>query len=165
MQDALFVKKVIFILIFLYSPFVFSNIFKFLWGKPVKNSVFYLPVGTHTRHFGLTYFHLAGGSYKTFYLMTFINSFDDRVFSAGVERYIWQYHQLSVGYGAGLMYGYHGNLSTVHGIPLKDTFLFKYNINPVVVGIADITLTKRTQMTFVLAPLVVSIGIRFNFSE
>lgn len=157
-------KIVIGIFFIFFATIVHANVFTFLWGKPVKSSIFYLPIGTHTRYLVLTYFQLIGGNYKTFYVMTFINSFDDRVVSTGVERYIWQWRRLSVGYGAGLMYGYKGNLSTVGGIPFKDTFLFKYNLNPVIAGIADIALTKRVQMTFVLAPLVVATGIRIHFS-
>ena len=155
------------VFLFFYVTTTDANFFTFLWGKPVRNSIFYLPIGTHTRNGKrkLTYFQLMGGTYKTFYLMTFINSFGDRVFSAGVERYFWKFHRLSLGYGAGLMYGYQGKLSTVYGIPFKNSFLFKYNLNPVIVGIADFAITKRVQLSFVLAPLVVTGGIRFNFSD
>ncbi len=159
-------KKLILLFLIFYTGIVYANVFTFLWGKPVKNSVFYLPIGSHTKngHRKLKYFQLMGGVYKTFYLMTFINSFNDRVWSAGIQRYIWQFHRISVGYGAGLMYGYKGNLSTVNGIPLRNTFLFKYNLNPGIVGLFDITITKRVQMSFVVAPLVVAGGIRFNFA-
>lgn len=156
---------VIFCFIF-FTTTTYANILTFLWGRPVKNSIFYLPIGSHTRngHRQLKFFQLMGGTYKTFCLMTFINSFGDRVFSAGVERYIFQYRRFFLGYGAGIMYGYKGNLSTVHGIPFRHTFLFEHNLNPVVVGIADITLTQRIQFSFVFSPLLVAGGIRYNFS-
>ncbi len=144
-----------------------ANIFTAIWGKPVRDSIFFLPVGSHTMdgHQGLKFFQLAGGTYKTFYLMTFINSFGQRVVSAGIERYFWQWRRLSLGYGAGVMYGYNGNLSTVHGIPFNNSFLFKYDLNPVVVGLADIAITKRFQLSFVIAPLVVAGGLRYNFED
>lgn len=142
-----------------------ATFLSFIRGKPVKNSIFYLPIGSHTRdgHRKLKYFQLMGGVYKSFYLMTFINSFNDRVFSLGMERYIYQYRRLFLGYGVGAMYGYQGKLSTVHGIPFKNTFLFKYNLNPVIVGLLDFKITKHIQFSSVIAPLVIAIGFRFNF--
>ena len=156
--------------VLLSSVFYFSvinaGVGTFLWGTPVNNSVFYLPIGSHTRdgHQGLKFFELMGGTYKSFLAMTFINSFGNRVFAVGIERYIWKYRRLSVGYGAGLMAGYNGQLSTVYGIPFRNTFLFKYDVNPVIVGIADVAITKKLQLSFVIAPLVVTGGLRYNFS-
>lgn len=160
-------KRLILVLIlaiFYISP-ACANFFVFTWGKPINNSIFYLPIGTHTRegHQELKYFQLAGGVYKSFYLMTFINSFNDRVISAGMERYFYQYRRLFLGYGFGLMAGYQGKLSTVHGIPFKHSFLFKYNVNPVLVGLLDFKICKHLKLSFVLAPLVIAGGIRFDF--
>lgn len=156
---------VIFLLTISYISPTCANFFVFMLGKPINNSIFYLPVGTHTRtgHRQLKYFQLAGGVYQSFYVMTFINSFNDRVISAGMERYFYQYRRLFFGYGFGLMVGYQGNLSTVHGIPFKNSFLFKHNINPVLVGLLDLKICTHLKLSFVLAPLVIAGGIRFDF--
>lgn len=148
-----------------YIPLSRANFFTTVWGKPVTNSIFYLPIGTHTRdgRRQLKYFQLVGGVYKSFYLMTFINSFDDRVVSFGMERYFYQYRRLFLGYGFGFMAGYQGNLSTVSGIPFKNSFLFKHNVNPVIVGLLDFKVSQHVKLAFVLAPLVVAGGIRIDF--
>lgn len=136
--------------------------FSYIWGQPVPNSIFYEPIGTHTRasRRQLTWFQLAGGTYHSFFAMTFINSFGNRTWALGMQRYFYQNRIVALGYGFGLMYGYHGQLSTVHGILFKNTFLFKGPINPLLGLLGDVTLTQRVKMSFVVTPLVVTVGLR-----
>ena len=138
------------------------NLITFIRGTPVKNSIFYEPIGSHTSNGErkLTWFQLAGGTYHSFFAMTFINSFDNRTWALGIQRYLYQNKVFAVGYGAGLMYGYNGQLSTVHGIPFKNSFLFKGDINPVLGLMGDINLSKRLKLSCVITPLVMTVGFR-----
>ena len=141
------------------------SVFSYLAGYPVKNSIFYEPIGTHTLngHRQLKWFELMGFTYRSFFGMTFINSFGDRTWAAGIQRYWYQHKIFSFGYGVGLMVGYRGQLSTVHGIPLRNSFLFKHNLNPAADIIADVKLTKRLKISCVVTPLVITVGLRFFF--
>ena len=138
------------------------SIFSYIWGQPVKNSIFYEPLGSHTKdgHRKLKWFQLAGFTYHSFFAMTFINSFNDRTYALGMQRYVYQNKIIALGYGFGLMYGYNGRLANVGGIPFRNSFLFKYDINPLACLLADINLSKRVKMSFVITPLVLTVGLR-----
>lgn len=140
-----------------------NKIAGFIWGDPVSNGIIYLPWGVHTKHSGISNNHLVSVVYNSFLFGTFINSFDDRVWSLAFNRNLIEYHGFGVDYVAGLIYGYEGKLSEVEGIPLKNTFLFKHNLNPVVSINPYYKASEHFQIQTVLTPLVVLFGIKYNF--
>ena len=85
----------------------------YILGEPGQDN-FYL--GMWSYHFleGNGGYHtqnnLLGVSYGGYYFGTFINSYDDRTWSGGVQRDVygsrWRRLNLDTGYRAGLLYGY-----------------------------------------------------------
>ena len=84
-----------------------------VWGTSPPSGVFYLPYGGHNNALKVASFQLVGGIVKSIYGMTFINSRGARTWSLGFERDVLRFHRLSLGWGAGLMVGYHGSLADV----------------------------------------------------
>ena len=78
-------------------------------------------------------------------------------------RNLVSYNRFGLDYFAGVMYGYKGQLSTVHSIPLRNSFLFKGNLNPVVSISAHYDISDRLQFQTLLTPLVVLTGLKYNF--
>lgn len=82
-------------------------------GEPSQNKLY---VGMWSHHFlkgnegYQTENNLIGVTYGGYYFGSFINSFDDRAWSAGVQRDFyssrWRWLNLEAGYRAGLLYGY-----------------------------------------------------------
>ena len=130
---------------------------KALWGTTPADGLFYMPYGFHNDSSKLETFGLVGGIFKTAFLMTFTNSYGDRTWALGIERDLFQFHRLRFGYGAGLMYGYDGRLAESHGLPFRDTFLFKHAVNPAVGVPLHVDISRHVQFEAFLTP-VVSLG-------
>ncbi len=90
-----------------------SEVLGLLWGEPGEDTIM---LGMWSYHFVdnddsyQTNNQLLAVSYKGYYAGTFINSHDNRTWSLGVERDIYRAGMdslaVSVGYRAGIMYGY-----------------------------------------------------------
>lgn len=133
----------------------------------MPSSIFYDPIGSHTGLSSsspeLKWFQLTGIVFRSFFVMTFINSFGDRTYAIGAQRYIYENHNLAIGYGIGLMYGYNGRLSKVKNMPFSDAFLLRGDINPVFGIITDYKIHNNWRINCVITPLVVTIGFRYVF--
>ena len=147
------------------DPSFTNNLLDFIYGAPVKNGFIYLPFGMHTKPEKKEVVNnaLLGVVHNSLAFGTFVNSFNDRTWYFGSTRNIVSYNDFGLDYFAGLMYGYKGQLSTVPGIPLKNTFLFSGKLNPVVTISAYYEISDRFQVQALLTPLVVLTGIKYNF--
>lgn len=147
------------------APSLADDLIDFIIGEPVKDGVMYLPFGIHTKtkNKDVAKNHLVGIVYNSLIFGTFINSFHDRVWSIALTRNIISYHGFGVDYFIGALYGYKGQLSTVSGIPLRNTFLFKKNLNPVASLDAYYELSDHLQLQAMFTPLVVLGGVKYNF--
>jgi hypothetical protein len=141
-----------------------KRLLAFVWGRTPKNGIIYLPFGRHTQiqNENLTANNLVGVVYKSISLGSFINSFHDQTWYLVVMRNIFSRHGFGIDYFAGILYGYDGKLSTVEGIPLRDTFLFKSDINPILSLDTYYEITDHFQMHIMITPLVVLSGIKYN---
>jgi hypothetical protein len=94
-----------------------------LWGTPAPTAIypgmftFHLEPGSRDDNWNN---QLIAGTYKGFFAGTFINSFYDRGYAAGIQR-VWDTEQLSdnfknnVGYRLGLVTGYDERLMPIAG--------------------------------------------------
>lgn len=142
-----------------------KNLIDFIVGEEAKDGILYLPIGIHPTDINTGTFrhHLIGVAYNSFLFTTFINSRDDRVWGIGLNRNIISYHGFGLGYFVGAGYGYKGHLSTLKGIPFRDTFLFKSNLSPLASINAQYELSDHLQLQVISAVLVVIVGIKYNF--
>jgi hypothetical protein len=134
------------------------------YGKTPKDGLIIEPFGIHTTKIneGLTDNYLVGIVYKSIAAGTFINSFRDRTFYLGVTRNIYASNGFGVDYFLGALYGYHGKLSTVSGVPLRDSFLWKNNINPVVSIDTYYEISEAFKLQLTITPLVILGGIKYS---
>jgi len=63
--------------------------------------------------------------------------------------------------GGGIMYGYDGRLQNTEGIPFRDTFLIKGDINPVVGVELDYRFYKKWSVHTSIAPRIIIYGFRY----
>ena len=146
-----------------------KSMFRKILGDELKSSITFMPLGYHTdreRHSEV--FHdvwYVGVNYKGFELTVFKNSFDDPTVGAFYNREINFTKVFSLIYGGGIIYGYHGRLQNVDGIPLSSTFLIKGAINPVL-GIAlNYKVAKRWSIKMSFAPKIIIYGVRYTFKD
>ncbi|MEQ1868942.1 MAG: hypothetical protein ABL961_02845 [Vicinamibacterales bacterium] len=132
------------------------------WGTAPADGVFYMPGGLHHNSQRVRNFGLVGGIYKSAYATTFTNSYGDRTWSLGFQRDVSRLGPVHVGYGLGLMYGYHGRLSESQRFPLQDTFLFRGDFNPVVGVPLHVDLSSRVQLEAFVTPLVTLFGVKIR---
>lgn len=142
-----------------------NQLLDFVWGGAPKNGVIYLPFGRHTQiqDENLTVNNLVGVVYNSISLGTFINSFREQTWYLVVMRNIFSYHGFGIDYFAGILYGYNGKLANVKGIPFRDTFLFKYNLNPIISLDTYYEITDYFHIQAMITPLVILSGIKYNF--
>lgn len=144
-----------------------KKFFDVLWGEPVKDNISFMPLAHHTRilknkdFFGIYY---SSVSYSSFELAAFNNSFSDFTLGLFYKREIPVWKRLSVSYGAGIIYGYDGNLEQVKGLPpgLKN-FFFGGAISPAVGGRINVKITDKITATALLVPLVNAYGLTYYF--
>ncbi|HXH71654.1 MAG TPA: hypothetical protein VNI58_02445 [Mariprofundaceae bacterium] len=137
----------------------------FLYGKTPKDGIVFLPYGMHTQTKSKKIAHnnLIGVVYDSFSAGTFINSFNDRTWYLVLIRNIYASHGFGIDYFAGALYGYKGKLATVRGVPFRNSFLFKHNLNPVISVDGWYEFSDHLQMQVMLTPLVVLGGVKYNF--
>lgn len=142
-----------------------SNLINFIYGKPIKDGLIYMPFGIHTNLDGENANNnaLLGVVYNSFVFGTFINSFNDRTWYIAKARNIISYKDFGVDYYFGLMYGYKGKLSTSKGIPFRNTFLFKGNLSPAFTIAAHYSISDHVQVQTILSPHISLFGVKYNF--
>lgn len=141
-----------------------STFLEMIYGKTPKNGVVIQPYGIHTKKLneGLTENYLVGVVYNSIAAGTFINSFHNRTIYLGVTRNLYSSNGFGIDYFLGALYGYHGKLSTVSGVPFRDSFLCKYNINPAVSIDAYYEISEAVRLELTITPLVILGGIKYN---
>lgn len=153
-----------------------KSFLKRLWGDPTKSSFTAMPIGLHTdfeKHSskkrstinGLheaLYFAI---NYENVELSVFQNSFGDATIGLGYKR-TWNFtKRFSANFGAGLIYGYDGRLQFTEGIPFRDTFLIKGDVNPVIGLEFDYRFYKRWSVHTSIAPNIIVYGFRFLLNK
>ena len=69
--------------------------------------------------------------------------------------------RFSMNVGGGIMYGYDGRLQNTEGIPFRDTFLIRGDINPVVGVELDYRFYKKWSVHTSIAPRIIIYGFRY----
>jgi hypothetical protein len=141
------------------------NLIKFIYGKPIKDGLIYMPFGIHINsgNNNVSNNALLGIAYKSFIFGTFMNSFGDRTWYIVKGRNIISYKRFGVDYYFGLMYGYKGKLSTSEGTPFRNTFLFAGNLNPTFTIAAHYSISDHVQIQTMLSPAAYLFGVKYNF--
>lgn len=138
-----------------------KSFFKKILGDPLESSITFMPVGTHTRKvdvFGVWY---VGYNYKSFEVAAFSNSFSELTIGLFYKR-AWNFtKRFSAIYGVGIMYGYHGKLQDVEGVPFRNSFLMTGEINPVAGFELDYKISKRFAIHANITPLVIIYGFKY----
>lgn len=149
-----------------------KSIFKTIWGDQLQSSVTAMPIGLHTdfeKHSSKTRSTINGlhealyfaGNYKSVELAFFQSSYGQLVVAAFYKR-AWNFtKRFSVNVGGGVMYGYDGKLRNTDGIPFRDTWLIKGDINPVAGFELDYRFYKRWSVHTSIAPRIIIYGFRY----
>jgi len=142
-----------------------KGLFDFIYGQPVKDGIIYLPAGFDTRakKKKLLKTHLIALSWRSFIFGTYINSYHDRTWTLALSRNIIDYHGFGVDDSIGAVYGYKGKLSKYGNKPLKNTFLFRRNVSPVLVLDVFYRVSDHLQFQVMSTYLAVLGGIKYNF--
>ncbi len=130
-------------------------------GEPLKTSITFLPVGSHTKNvdvFGVWY---TSYNYKSIEFGAFSNSYGELTFGLFYKREINFTDKFSLIYGGGLLYGYHGKLQDVKGVPFKKSFLFNGEINPILGLELDYKISKKISFHTNIAPLILIYGVKY----
>ncbi len=136
-----------------------------MWGTTPESGVSYLPWGLHSDSVKVEDFHLTGLSYRSLFGGAFRNSFGDRTWAVGLERTVVSTGRLHVNYWFGAMAGYDGRLVGSRGIPFSHSFLFRYNVNPVLGVPVLIDLGRHLQFEVFLNPIASIVGLRVPFGR
>ena len=148
------------------------KILKTIWGDPLESSITAMPIGLHTdfekhsskKRSTINGLHEAlyfAGNYKTIELAGFQNSFGDLTVALFYKR-AWNFtKRFSMNVGGGIMYGYDGRLQNTEGIPFRDTFLIRGDINPVVGVELDYRFYKKWSVHTSIAPRIIIYGFRY----
>ena len=148
-----------------------KSLFKIVWGDQLKTSFTAMPIGLHTdfeKHSSKTRSTINGlhealyfaFNYKSIELAGFQNSFGDLTLAVFYKR-AWNFtKRFSVNVGGGLMYGYDGRLQNTEGIPFRNTWLIKGDVNPVTGFELDYRFYKRWSIHTSIAPRIIIYGFR-----
>lgn len=149
-----------------------GKIWKVVWGDPLQSSITLMPIGLHTdfeKHSSKTRSTINGlhealyfaGNYIGIELAGFQNSYGDLTVAVFYKR-AWNFtKQFSVNVGGGIMYGYNGRLQNTDGIPFRDTWLIKGDINPVLGFELDYRFYKKWSVHTSIAPRIIIYGFRY----
>lgn len=138
---------------------------EFVYGKAPGDGVVFLPLGMHTKsdRRELSNNILTGVVYHSLSVGTFINSFDDRTWYLVVMRNVFSSRSFGIDYFAGVLHGYKGNLAHVEGVPLRNSFLFTDNLNPIISANVWYEVADHLKLQATLTPLVLLGGIKYDF--
>lgn len=132
-----------------------------LKGEALETSISFLPFGTHYTSLEFNEVWYTTFNYKSIALIGFKNSFNELAIGLSYKREIGITQKLSLIYGIGIMYGYHGKLVDVPTIPFRNTFLFKGEINPLAGLTLDYRIAEKFSFQLALSPAVGIYGFRY----
>ena len=132
-----------------------------LKGEELETSMSFLPFGTHYTSLEFNEVWYTTFNYKSIELIGFKNSFNELTLGVSYKREIGITQKISLIYGFGIMYGYHGKLVDVETIPFRKTFLFKGEINPLAGITLDYRIAKKISFQLSLSPAVGIYGFRY----
>ncbi|PQJ79533.1 hypothetical protein [Polaribacter porphyrae] len=161
-------KKYIILIIFI-NVFVIhaqeneQSFWNILKGKELETSISFLPAGTHYTSLEFNEVWYTSFNYKSYEIAAFKNSFNELTLAALYKRQIGISEKLSLIYGIGIMYGYHGKLVDVPTIPFRKSFLFTGEINPLIGLTLDYRFAKNFSFQVAISPAVAIYGIRYIF--
>lgn len=151
-----------------------KSLLKKVWGVAPNTSITAMPYGLHTdlKRFrnrkyknGLHPALYGAFNYKTVEAIAFRNSFGDFSFGVTYKRAIPITKNFTILYGIGAMYGYDGRLQRSKNVPLRNTFLIKGDINPLLGVQLDYKLYKGISLHTGLAPGIIIYGFRYSFQK
>ncbi len=146
-----------------------KNFFQKVWGKELESGITFMPLGYHTnRERNPEIFHdvwYIGANYKSWEITVFRNSYDDPTVGLFYSRAVNFTKKFALNYGFGFIYGYHGRLQHVEGIPLRNTFLIKNELNPVIGFALDYKVAKQWSIHMSFAPQIIIYGVRYTFKK
>ena len=142
-----------------------KSLFQKVVGEELQSSVVFMPFGTHTRNLDFYGVWYTAVNFKSVELTYFKNSFGDPTVGIMYKRSWNLTKKFAVNYGLGVIYGYHGRLKDVKGIPFRDTFLIKNEINPVVGFAFDYKLIGKVSVCATVAPNILVYGFRYVFNK
>lgn len=132
-----------------------------LKGNELETSISFLPAGTHYTSLEFNEVWYTSFNYKSYEIAAFKNSFNELTLAALYKRQIGFSQKLSLIYGIGIMYGYHGKLVDTPTIPFRNTFLFKGEINPLLGLTLDYRFAEKFSFQVAISPAVAIYGIRY----
>jgi hypothetical protein len=138
-----------------------KTIWETVKGKELETSITFSPVGNHTKDFNFLDVWYTSYNYKSIELAVFKNSYDDLTVAIIYKRQIEIIKKLNFIYGLGIMRGYGGKLEDVPGIPFRNSFLFKGNINATGGVSLDYRIAKKISVQLNVTPVVLVYGVRF----
>ena len=154
----------IYILLIIKCVIITAQINALNLGQTPQNAISIFPAGFHTDEINKNInFKFYSISYKGYIISSFENSFKDNTYSIGINKNITSKNKITIGYSAGLLYGYNGKLSNTKGIPFRKTFLFQGDINPFLGLNISYKLTKKIEFATFLEPLVIIYGFNFLY--
>ncbi|MDG2193932.1 MAG: hypothetical protein P8K77_03575 [Polaribacter sp.] len=156
-------KNTLFLLLFFTLGNLFSQktFFQSVVGDELESSITFMPFGSHTKTIDVFRVWFTAYNYKSFEISVFKNSFSDWTLGLSYKRG-WKFTKnFSANYGVGILYGYKGKLKDVRGVPFRDSFLVKGDINPVASFEIDYKISKKLSIHSTLTPLVIIYGLRF----
>jgi|TARA_B110000240_G_C13298252_1_gene367321 hypothetical protein len=137
-----------------------KTIWETIKGKELETSITFLPVGSHTKDFDFLDVWYTSYNYKSIELALFKNSYDDLTVAIIYKRQIEIIKKLNFIYGLGIMHGYEGRLQETSGIPFRNSFLFKGDINATGGVILDYRIAKKISVQLNVSPVVLVYGVR-----
>jgi|TARA_B110000967_G_scaffold87704_1_gene90337 hypothetical protein len=138
-----------------------KSFFQTLKGEALETSISFLPFGTHYTSLEFNEVWYTTFNYKSIELIGFKNSFNELAIGLSYKREIGITQKLTLIYGIGIMYGYHGKLIDVPTIPFRNTFLFKGEINPLAGLTIDYRIAEKFSFQLALSPAVGIYGFRY----
>lgn len=132
--------------------------------RPVKNGVFYFPVGRHFSHNSDVSRHdLLGVIHQSWTFAVFENTYGNTTAFLGRGHNFWSHGRFGADVFYGLMYGYHGRLATAPGIPSALRPLYEGELNPAVLVSPFVRLSTRSELRVLITPQFWSLGLKVNF--
>lgn len=138
-----------------------KSFWKTIYGVAPESSIIFMPIAHHFIDPDTIFPLYTGVNYKSYELSVYRNSQNNTTYSLLFKRKLNLSENLSFIGGAGIMYGYHGKLQYVRGVPFKKT-LFSGKINPVVGLEFNYKLSKKISInTSIIPPVVIAYGLRY----
>ena len=143
-----------------------SNELEFFSARPLRDGIFYMPVGRYTNdRDNLILPNLAGIISHGFTLGTFTNSYNDQTYFLGHGLNVLSYGKFGIDLSYGIIHGYDGKLADNDYIPEFAEPLFDGPINPFIVISPYYKISDRWEIYTAISPAVGAFGFKYNFSD